>query len=401
MIIKIFNFILVFSNFGAAFSAAVTLMNARLIRIKDTGFKHHILAAHAFLWMLFAFFLLLIVGYSNFCDYLFLRKKDVFGSNAFVPWIACSPIILTLFFLEHFMKIFHKKNIPANIKVKKMSFDFCSKYPPLPQKGFYSLFSKWNHFYNLELMEYEIRLDKLASEFDGLKIIFLSDIHFGKYDKRFLDEVINISNREQPDLVFFGGDLISKEKYIYQAGEIIKSLQAKLGKYAVLGNHDYWTNHKKVIDSLERAGFKVLSNEFVDISIGAQKLIIFGIDSPRSLMKKAKEILKTHADKDPEIIITHNPDHIASLPIEPLSLILSGHTHGGQIQFPIIGPIMLPSSFNRKFSQGIYRRKGNILIIGKGIGGDPPFRFRCKPEIIKIILRSGTKNKQTGKSKLV
>ncbi len=388
MIENIFNFILVISNFGAAFSAASTFMNTRIILIKDTKFKHPILAGHAFLWMLFSLFIFSIVGYSNFTDYIFFKKQDSLGGNYFFLWIAASPLILFSFLMENFFKKYHQIYHTKSIFVKKHFKSMKDKFPAIPDKGFYSLFSKWNHFYDLEILEYSVHLKRIPKEADGFKIAFLSDIHYGRYDHGYLEEIIKITNDMGPDLVLFGGDLVSKEKFIDKAGISLEHLKSKYGKYAVLGNHDYWTNSDKITSVLTDAGFKVLKNEIAEIEINGVKLTMLGIDSPRALIYEAKNLLKSLNGKTPEIILSHNPDHIAGLPIRPKSLILSGHTHGGQIQFPIIGPIMLPSSYNRIFTHGVFNRKGNILIIGKGIGGDPPFRFRCRPELLQITLHS-------------
>lgn len=388
MIEKSLNLLLVLINFGAAFCAGITLMNARLIRIKDSKLKHPILASHGIFWMLFALFVAISIGYENFFKYSVFASKDIFGGNYFIFWIWMSPFILAAFLLEHMTRSLHKRRLPSNIIFHKRMISFKDKFPSLPTKGFYSLFKKWNHFYDLEITDYEISLEKLSSEFNRLKIIFISDIHFGKYPEGFLQEVISLSNESKPDILLFGGDLVSRERFIERAGEMMKLLSAKEKKFAVLGNHDYWTDSTKIEQALTDAGFDVLKNDIAQYSRNGATLTILGIDSPRSKISIAAKKLKETENNSPEIIMTHNPDHIAGLKIKPHSIIICGHTHGGQIQFPYIGPILLPSSFNRTYSEGVYIRRGNLQIIGRGVGGDPPFRYRCRPELIRITLFS-------------
>ncbi len=240
-----------------------------------------------------------------------------------------------------------------------------------------------------EVTHPSISIANLPAAWDGVRIAQISDMHIGPNSSlEHARQIVDMCNDLQPDIVALTGDYVSKADAITQAlVEVLRDLRAKIGKFAVLGNHDYWTNAHLVIASLESADITMLKNEHHILSRSGQKLCIAGVDD---LFSNNSDVVKALAGverKICKILLCHNPDYAEMLPEEPrVDLMLAGHTHGGQVCLPLIGPMILPVNF-KKYAQGLVAGPRCPVYISRGLGMvTVPVRFNCRPELPLITL---------------
>lgn len=244
----------------------------------------------------------------------------------------------------------------------------------------------------LEVTRHTVKVAGLPSGFDGIKVIHFSDTHLGFHkDASDLSGLIAGIKREQPDLICFTGDIVDSEpRDARPAVPLLAELTAPLGKYAVLGNHDY-KNAPALAGLLESAGFRVLRNASARIRRGGGEMAVAGIED------------MLHGRPDPEaalsdvpkgmctLLLMHEPDYADTAAAYPFHLQLSGHSHGGQIRLPFVGAPYTPYGA-QKYVAGLYHvgQRGMPLYVNRGFGMTyMPFRFLCRPELSVLTLRKG------------
>ena len=222
----------------------------------------------------------------------------------------------------------------------------------------------------------------LARRLDApLRIAILTDLHIGSnfngIDK--LRDVVSRTNAAQPDLICILGDLMSngprgarsdRPGFIgpEQVAAELAKLRAPAGVFGVLGNHDNWLDHDRVVAALEAGGIRVLEDkaELLDTPAGPIWLAGVGDFWTRS-HDVAATLRAIGEDTAPIILMTHNPDLFPEVP-ERVALTLAGHTHGGQVRFPFIGAPIVPSQFGVRFTAGHIVEGGRHLFVATGIG---------------------------------
>lgn len=216
----------------------------------------------------------------------------------------------------------------------------------------------------------------------GVKIVFVSDFHISKWDKGRLERIVRLINKQKPNLVLSGGDFIKGHDGkntlpIEEQAEILKRIDAPF--ITVLGNHDGWCNKEKVTKTLKNSGIFVLSNSSV---LYKKNIYIAGVEDLQTGCPDIEKALK--GTSGTRILITHSPDIYYDVK-DNVNLILAGHTHGGQISFPIIGALVVPSKYGSKMAKSEVKDTQNRMIITKGIGTSIlPIRFGAVPEIVVI-----------------
>lgn len=246
------------------------------------------------------------------------------------------------------------------------------------------------------VMQEVITINEPASS--SKKIALLSDLHVGPYKgEGYLDKVIKKTLEQQPDIVLLGGDFIYKDTSELKALSKLSSLTAKFPVYAVMGNHDYDLYSatapidkelgEEVRQTLESAGIIVLTNTGIQID----SLYLAGIDDYWSRnVELDKSLAKRTAPTVPTILLSHNPDIILDiLPEHGIDLVLSGHTHGGQIRLPKIGAIgKIPTQLGQAFDQKSFQEGSTELYITSGLGeSGPRARLFNPPEIVLLDVR--------------
>jgi uncharacterized protein len=241
-----------------------------------------------------------------------------------------------------------------------------------------------------------IQINDWPNDFNRLRIAVIGDIHAGApfIDDLKLRLLVERTNQEQPDLVVLLGDFMSQDTWHGHrvAPEIIanhlKYLQAPLGVYAVLGNHDWWDDGDEVRRSLEQAGIRVLENDVSEVKRGKTSFWLAGLSDLWTRPQQVPETLAKIPAGSPIIALTHNPDVFQHLP-RTVRLLLAAHTHGGQVKLPLIGTPVIPSSFGQRYSAGHVFENDHHLFVTTGIGTSIlPVRFRVPPEIVMLVIES-------------
>jgi predicted MPP superfamily phosphohydrolase len=231
----------------------------------------------------------------------------------------------------------------------------------------------------------------IPPEFDGFKIVHLSDIHHGSHvSLDFVRKAVEKTNALGPDLIVISGDYISKnKKYIGPCFDELKGLQSEYGVLSVLGNHDYWTDADMVRAAMKRSRIEDLENRSKWIRKQGAKIKVGGVGD---LWESEQDLDSTTSDvqeNDFVVLLSHNPDYAEEVPPDLVDLMLCGHTHGGQFTFFGLYAPKLPVSTGQKYRSGMVERQGMKIVVSRGIGMiAPPVRFFCPPQIILITLKS-------------
>lgn len=251
--------------------------------------------------------------------------------------------------------------------------------------------------HEIDVVERTIPLAGLPEAFAGFRIAQLSDIHLEEYtEATFLKIVIDRMNALRADLVVLTGDFISNSplphrfsiRWSYRCAELLSKLTCKL-RFAILGNHDAMVDAAAVTDALVTHRIPVLSNRYVALERGGQRVWLAGLADAIAGQPDLSPAIPRRRDaaREPLILLVHEPDYADLAVGRQVALILSGHTHGGQIRIPFLPPIHLPV-LGRKYLEGLFTLgDGMRLYVNRGIGTvGVPFRFRCPPEITVITL---------------
>lgn len=257
----------------------------------------------------------------------------------------------------------------------------------------------------LSTKEVELSFENLPKEFDGYKIVQLSDLHIGTHGKNttFIEKIIRRANDEQADLIVFTGDLINlSPKEIVPFEPFLSNLKAKDGILAVLGNHDYCIHamfgqrpddiHKAVVPVVlaeRNLGWNLLLNEHRIIHRGEGRIALVGVENtgkpPFPEIGDLKKAIAGIPNGTFTILLSHDPSHwrMEVVPKTDIPLTLSGHTHAMQFK---IGK-WSPSKYLYPEWSGLYEEGPQRLFVSEGLGGSIPFRIGTKPEIIVITLK--------------
>ncbi|HEY4046232.1 MAG TPA: metallophosphoesterase [Acidobacteriaceae bacterium] len=251
--------------------------------------------------------------------------------------------------------------------------------------------------HDIQVVPRTIALDGLPDAFAGFRIVQISDIHLVEYtEATFLKLIVRMTNALRPDLVVLTGDFISERplpsrfavRWGYECAEILSRLNST-ERYAVLGNHDVTVNAPAVTDALVSHRIPVLENRFVPIERDRSRIWLAGVADPMCQHPDLSLALprQRRPDREPVILLSHEPDYADAVVGRGASLVLSGHTHGGQIRIPWMRPLFLPG-MGRKYLEGHFLlADGTQLYVNRGIGTvNLPFRFRCPPELTLITL---------------
>lgn len=232
--------------------------------------------------------------------------------------------------------------------------------------------------------KYKIKDESLK----GIKIVLAGDFHVKPYQAKRLDYVVDKINAQNPDIVLLVGDYVNMHcdymSYpIAKTAQKLSKIYSKAGTYTVLGNHDYFKEGNKIKQALTENGITVLENRCRKIEVGGKTFYVAGIEDLVTAFPNVERALK-HCDK-PTILLSHQPDIFPDLPKNKINLTLAGHTHGGQVVIPFIGPLIVPSKYGKKYAYGYFEEDGNKMIVTKGIGTSiMPIRLNCTPEIVVI-----------------
>lgn len=246
----------------------------------------------------------------------------------------------------------------------------------------------FNDVFRVEFTDLTLAVPDLPVAWDGLRIDFLSDLHFcGTPSRAFFDAVMDhLTAGPPPDLVVLGGDFVDTDAHHAWLAPVLGRLTATQGKYAIVGNHDQHHHPEKVRAELGAAGYTVLGNGWQVATIRGERCVLVGHEGP--WFRPAPDLKAAPSDCF-RLCVSHTPDNFYWGVDNGVGLMLCGHVHGGQIRLPIIGSIFVPSVYGRRFDQGVFESERMVMAVGRGLSGKEPLRFRCRPQVLRLRLVSG------------
>jgi uncharacterized protein len=247
-----------------------------------------------------------------------------------------------------------------------------------------------------DVVEVPISLPRLPKAFSGLRVLQISDIHAGEqFMPGHLGEVVQKILELKPDIVLITGDFVYSspamtDETLKTTQDLLAQISASMPVFAVMGNHDHWWNVDRVREMLQNANVKELANEFFTIHKDEAMLHVCGVDDFYERKSELEPILSGLPQEGCAILMAHEPDFADKSSISGrFDLQVSGHSHGGQVVIPFVGPLVLPN-YGRKYPSGSYKVGNMHQYTNRGLGMVFPYvRFLCRPEITVFTLNSG------------
>jgi predicted MPP superfamily phosphohydrolase len=255
---------------------------------------------------------------------------------------------------------------------------------------------------SLLVVDHALDLPGWPRTLDGFRIAAVGDVHAGApfIDEAKLEDIVRRIDAANPDLIVWLGDYViqgvagGKFMEPEKVARILSSARARHGQVAVIGNHDRWLDPARVERAFLTAGIPFLRWGSIEIAVNGERIHVYGLDdfelSPnywvnfRATRAKWDDIPAT----EPILVLSHSPDVFPSLPSR-VALTLASHTHGGQVRLPLLGSLIVPSSFGQRYARGFIVEEGRRLFVNTGIGTSIiPVRFGVPPEISILTLRA-------------
>lgn len=245
----------------------------------------------------------------------------------------------------------------------------------------------------------DVALERLPEAFDGLTIAQLSDLHYHPYfSAGVIRHAVELVEGLKPDLVALTGDFVTVSAFrnydrkaaagAIPCAELLAPLKAKLGVYAVLGNHDSHTDPGLVTEALTSGGVHVLHNGAVPLERDGARIWLAGVGDVLAGSARLDATLKPIPDSEAVILLAHEPDFADEVARHSVDLQLSGHSHGGQVNLPLVGPPALPE-LGRKYPRGLRKVGRTALYTNVGLGTIiVPIRVLATPEVTLLTLRA-------------
>lgn len=252
----------------------------------------------------------------------------------------------------------------------------------------------------LAVRRYERAIRGLPPWAEGLRLLHVSDTHYGPFVSiGFLEAMVDGANALRPDLALLTGDYVHRTAAAIEPGiEVLGRLRARLGSVAVLGNHDHWEGADRVRAALGRAGVRLVENRRLFLGpegleaepAGEERICVAGVEDLWEGAPLPEVALRGVPAGMPRLLLSHNPDLAEALgPELRVDLMLSGHTHGGQVALPGLGAPAVPSAYGSKYVGGLCRGPTCPVLVSRGVGmAILPVRLSVRPEIGLVTLRS-------------
>ncbi len=252
-----------------------------------------------------------------------------------------------------------------------------------------------------EITETDIWLNRLPPAYNDLGIVHLTDIHHSLFTPlEDVERAVHMANLLRPDLVALTGDYVTlSPSFIWPVARAVGKLRARLGVFAVLGNHDFQVDAEEITRALRAQRIRVLRNAHFALRSRSSILWILGVDDLWWGANDLAAAMHSVPPRDLKILLCHNPIGIREAADHGVDLVLSGHTHGGQVRLPVVGSVYGRSKLGERFVEGWNRLNGTQIYVSRGIGKVlVPMRLGCPPEIACLRLRRSERDDLSGTS---
>lgn len=251
-----------------------------------------------------------------------------------------------------------------------------------------------NQIFEVETNVKALLVPRLPACLDGLTIVHLSDLHFtGRLTRAFFHWLVDQVNELDGDLVALTGDLIDEPECVGWIGEVLGRVRSRWGAFCIFGNHELRLGDIPLLaGQAEQAGWHYLGGCWRELRVRNQTILLAGNELP--WLGPPADLATWSAPADGRrplrILLSHSPDQIHWARARDFDLMLAGHTHGGQIQLPVIGPLIGQSRYGVRYACGVYHVPPTLLHVSRGVSGVQNLRLNCRPELAKLVLRCGT-----------
>lgn len=255
--------------------------------------------------------------------------------------------------------------------------------------GLFFALALWAFYFEpsyFRVRTYKLSIPELKVLENPYLIAVAADLHVGSayFPLSRLDSIVDAINNESPDLIVLAGDFMAHHKGRgedippVKIAEKLSRLKARDGVFAVLGNHDWWYDRPMIVEAMQNHGIQMIDESFVKIDT---KFYIMGVDDFTEGNPQPESVAQSIPKDLPLIALTHNPDIFPRIP-KKVALTIAGHTHGGQVYFPILGRLIVPSKFGSRYAIGHIHEAGHHLFVSTGVGTSiMPVRFLVPPEV--------------------
>jgi hypothetical protein len=235
-----------------------------------------------------------------------------------------------------------------------------------------------------------IVVPRLPAAWNGTTLAQLTDLHHGPYTGlAYIERIVELTNSLRPELICITGDLVHTDpRYVAPCIQALSSLQASLGVFTVPGNHDYYEGIDRWHTALAETSIHNLTNTGIWLEKQGQGIRLAGVDDLWNGRPDLGSALGTMSRAETSLLLCHNPDFVEThLRDVRVGLVLSGHTHGGQVVLPLVGAPLVPSRFGQKYLHGLVQGPVAQVYVSRGLGTvTPPLRFCAPPELTLIEL---------------
>lgn len=331
---------------SAGFCAFLMLLNRVLILMPDSKAKAPVILA-----ALAAF-----VGIGAILGFFLARP----------PWVYAPLALLTLIVVGEARRSFIRRSCAGSQPVGTIPHQFALTTPVT----------------TTDLVVHRYRLPHPKWRGAPLRIVHLTDLHVRpSIPLEYYQGVLAVAEQSEPDIAVFTGDFIASLDALPKLAEFLRPI-ATLETYAVLGNHDYWADADAVRKVVTASRLRLLSDETATLAAGENQIAISGYDYPWGMQEKS---ISPQRANMLYVVLSHTPDNIYRLSESSADIVFSGHYHAGQIRIPLVGPIVVPSVYGRRFDHGHFVVNDTHLFVASGIGSaNPPVRIYCQPDIFVV-----------------
>ena len=324
-------------------------------------------------------------------------EGTVVSAYAIVCWLA-------LFATAARWAVMRMRRQPAAITAEStQQIDLANRAGGPPIAGRWTTAAaRWpgNQLLSIAVARERVELPNLPPALEGLSIVHLSDLHMsGRLSLDYFCEISRLANSLDPDLVVISGDICDCAALVAWIPAALSRIRSRYGKFFVLGNHDLRSKQiERLRTSLAQSGWTDLGGCGTMLDIGGQPVWLDGDERPWLVRPCETQSATTVVDPPTgesadgaalRILVAHSPDRFHSAQRRGFELMFCGHTHGGQVRLPVIGPLLCPSRHGVRYASGWFAGRPTLMRVSRGSGSLFPIRLNCRPEVARVTLTSG------------